>query len=613
MMVKKILLPCIALALALAMGAGLLGATPRRVSAADPVALTWFVRENGTEQQWQNQVIQQFEAAHPGIIISLMVVPFNDLVPRLNGLWLQGNPPDVWSPAQSSTGFKNDFAKGRLADLTPYIKGTDPLDLADFYPSTIAQYTVEDKTYGLPILSGGSYIFYNKDMFDAAGVAYPPTNWSDTSWTWAALVAKAKLLTKNYNDPDTSQYGYVNRLNPNDAYAWLWGQDLFPASAYQTGYSTEAYLDSAASLQAFQAQQGLFCSDFVSPTLDEMERLGGSAEGVFMNQRAAMVATGLWGLWMFKGNGFNWGFAALPKGAAGAKDVVFTDEWGMSSRTAHPQEAWEFIKYLVSVDAQRSYMQTLNSPPVRQSLLPEYAPLFASTMNATQVSEAYTGSLSHGAESPNHLLVDSSRIDALLTGSLRPVWNDCSASVTDTLTNTNTQLESLLAQIITDNTLPTLTLESGSGGTVTTNDGVGTLNFVAGSVAESTLVSVTSEQAILDSPGLVGAGSVLNVEASAGGAPVSQTEVPYGLSVWYNENSLGTSAKTAVRMAGVGHIAESTLALYWWDPQARIWVRLPDNQVDTLNHVVQASTVHFGLFAIFGDYHVYVPMLNRGP
>jgi multiple sugar transport system substrate-binding protein len=587
----------------------LLGNVPKAASANGQVTLTWYVRDNAAERQWEDQMIQAFQTAHPTITVELVTASWAEFAPRLNGMWLQGNPPDIWSH-HGTNGFVDFYQKGWLADLTPFITGPNPLDLGDFFTETVQIYTMDGRVYGLPILGGGSFLFYNKDMFDAAGVSYPPTDWDDPTWTWDAMVSKAVSLTQHYGEPDV-QYGVTTRIWPWDGYAWAWGQDLFPASAYQTGFADESYLDTPTATLAYQARQDLICEYHVSPSLDE-EAAVGSGDAAFGNQRTAMHITGLWGLFTYKDAGFDWGFAALPMGAPGARDIVFTDPWVMSSASEHPDEAWEFLRFLASLEAQRAYMQITNAPPVRQSLMPEWAPLLSDTMTITQVQKVYAGALAHGAESPNHLLVDYDEINDVLDAGLNPLWNNCSASVTDTLTNTDIQLEQTLDWIIQVNIVPTVTLDVSTGGVVTTSDGIAVLAFDAGTVSEATVVSVTSEEAILESPGLTSAGSIVHVQATISdtGETITQTNAPYTMTVGYDEGLL--DALVFQGMAETSQVKESTLALYWWNPALRTWERETSSQVDVVADVVQATPTRFGLFAVYGKVQVYLPLVMRG-
>ena len=204
----------------------------------------WYVRTDEVEQFWEQEiVIPGFEAAHPDVKINLVVVPWNEFDTQFSILSAAGTPPDVWS-AWGSDNFADYVARGLVADLTPYI-ARDAYDLSDFFPEVLDSYDFDGKRYGLPMQTTASFVFYNKDMFDAAGVAYPPTSWDDTSWTYAAFVEKCAQLTANTDDPEQAVYGCLLDAWPSDQYALMFGQDLYPPEAYLTGFAGEAYLDSA--------------------------------------------------------------------------------------------------------------------------------------------------------------------------------------------------------------------------------------------------------------------------------------------------------------------------------------------------------------------------------
>jgi len=329
----------------------------------EPVEVIWYVRTNDSEQPWeQNVVIPDFEAKNPNIKINLTIVTWDDFDTKMQTMLAAGTPPDVWSHWGPS-GFADYVIRGLAADLTPFIE-KDNYDLSDYIPEVLKIYTLGGKVYGLPMLTTGSFIFYNKDLFDAAGVAYPPTNWDDTSWTWDKFVEMCGKLTKITDDPASTTFGCNLGFWPNDQYAWVWGQDLYPDGAYQTGFADEAYLDSEAAITAFQARQDMVWKLHYMPDPAEADALGAGG-GLFEGGKVAMNLTGGWGWWNYPGleEEFNWAVAALPYGGPNRRDVVFTDPWMMSAKTAHPDEAWAFLKYLVSPEAQRGWMELVKAPP----------------------------------------------------------------------------------------------------------------------------------------------------------------------------------------------------------------------------------------------------------
>ena len=94
----------------------------------------------------------------------------------------------------------------------------------------------------------------------------------------------------------------------------MFGQDLYPDSAYETGFADTSYLDAENSVKAYQARQDLVWKDNYMPDPAQVTAMG---EGdIFQNENVAMHTTGGWGWWQF-GNAalhekFNWGVAAIP-------------------------------------------------------------------------------------------------------------------------------------------------------------------------------------------------------------------------------------------------------------------------------------------------------------
>ncbi len=387
---------------------------------AQKVTVSWFVRSQPEEQPWERTLIKEFESKNPNIKINLIIVKWDDFEPKLNAMFAAGTPPDIWSHWGAS-GFMDYYIRGMIADLTPFIE-KEKFDLSDFIPEVLNLYKVGGRIYGLPCLTcGGSFLYYHKGLFDKAGLAHPPTDWEDKTWTTDKFLDYARKLTRDYADPTKAIYGYFDGFWPGTAWPLLFGQDIFPASAYETGFAEEAFVTHPQVIKAYQFSQDLVFKNKVSPT--QAGRVALEAMGnPFISGRAAMYTTGGWGWWVFKGleKEFPWGAAALPKGHPDAKCIIFTDPWVLAKTSKNPDAAWDFLKFLVSKEQQEKYLKAVGAPQGRHSLLPVFYELYP-TMTSTQMEEVFLGGLRNGIESPNHLLVRFDQIDSALRAFTDPI------------------------------------------------------------------------------------------------------------------------------------------------------------------------------------------------
>lgn len=372
-------------------------AAPTAVPTETQVTITWLIRNVPGEITWETKVITDYGILHPNIKFNPIFVDRNiPYLQKFKDLARAGTPPDVWSPVWGGS-FYDYKQMGAVADLTPLIQ-QDKLDLSDFPPKALKTFTVDGKIMGLPFASTGTFLFYNKDVFDKAGVAYPNTNWDDTTWNWDTYVQKCKALTLTTGDPSKDIYGCLADTIYGYIDPWVWGKDLFPDSAYQSGFSDTAFLDDPLAIQAGQAQRDLIWKQKVAPVLAQNTE-------VFSSGRFGMGLAPGWYGWFDKV--FlpqNWGMAALPYGAPGRNGLVWTDAWALSSKSAHPDEVWKFITYLVSPQVQRDYMNMTGAPPARASLLEEWYKTFPN-MAPEQVRQVYLGSLKYGREAPVNMII----------------------------------------------------------------------------------------------------------------------------------------------------------------------------------------------------------------
>lgn len=164
----------------------------------------------------QEALAKKFNDSHTDITMEFLIVPTTEATERYLAMVAGGDAPQLVGPHGVSTIAK---FKDQWEDVTPYIE-KDKYDMSDFYGPATTLNKYPDLNAGLPLGLYPSFIFYNKDAFDAAGVAYPTHDYSDKSWDIKALRDAAMKLTldandKTPNDPDfdpktIKQWGYAD-------------------------------------------------------------------------------------------------------------------------------------------------------------------------------------------------------------------------------------------------------------------------------------------------------------------------------------------------------------------------------------------------------------------
>jgi multiple sugar transport system substrate-binding protein len=433
-------------------------AAPEEESAAPAEGqreITWMVRTGPVENKWEQEVVlPAWEKEHPDIKVNLLIIDQDDIAVKREAMIAAGEPLHVWSTNWGGDGFASDRARGLLTDLTPLIE-RDSLDTSVFIPEVLAIYQNEGKTWGLPFLTTGSYVFYNMDLFDEAGVPYPTTDWEDKTWTWDAMLDLAKQLSKDTNDPSIAQYGLIQNRQNIEGPAMLFGQFPWPEGAYETGFAQEITLDTPEIIDAYQKHHDLVYVHKVSPD-DAASQALSQLGGAFESGRVAMVQNGGWGWWVYSPvtpeveGGFCWGVAPNPWGTSDAdtRAVIYTDPWVITAglEGQELEDAWTFVKFLVREDNARSYMQATNTPPTQAKLQEEWFGQFG-CMEPDKVKQVYQGAFAHGLESSNHLMVRWDELNQIWNNSLSAYFLDPAGQAADVLPPLDEELTAALQRI----------------------------------------------------------------------------------------------------------------------------------------------------------------------
>jgi multiple sugar transport system substrate-binding protein len=315
------------------MVAGLLAGC-RPVSAGQEVTFAFF--GDLAEQEAYSALADAFEAAHPDIEIELHPAPSQDeYLLRLAAEFAAGAPADIM--LINYRRFAAFAAEGALEPVEPYLAQSTIIQAAGFYTPTLAAFTYEGALWCIPQNISSLVVYYNQDMFDAAGVAFPQAGWSRDDF-----VAAARALTRDLDgDGRIDQYGAgvtpnLFRLAP---FIWQEGGELVD----DPQRPTRLMLDSPPALRAFHWFVGLQTQEHVVP--DAAAEAAESSESRFLNGRLAMYFNSRRGVPTYRTiQTFAWDVAPLPGGPQAA-GILHSDAFCLAAASSRKQAAWKFIEY----------------------------------------------------------------------------------------------------------------------------------------------------------------------------------------------------------------------------------------------------------------------------
>jgi multiple sugar transport system substrate-binding protein len=303
--------------------------------AADEVTLNYAVWD-ANQGKGIRTIADEFEAANPGIKINIEVTGWSDYWTALEAGATGGELPDVfWMHSNEIYRYaSNDM----LLNLNEKIKSSSQVDLSNFPLGLGAIYNFNGSQYAIPKDYDTIGLWYNKTMFDEAGVSYP-----DNTWTWDDLYNAAKKLTK----ADGSQYGILAPLHNQEGYYNFVYQNggTIITDDKKSGYDDPKTIEAMTYYVNF-VKEGLSPQEY-----GDAERATDIQSGL-----CAMGFFGSWNLSGFTANEYmakNFGVAVLPASNSGGKASIFNGLGNaIAHNTKHPEEAWKWVEYLSSKEGQ---------------------------------------------------------------------------------------------------------------------------------------------------------------------------------------------------------------------------------------------------------------------
>jgi multiple sugar transport system substrate-binding protein len=364
--------------------------TPTQVVIVDPnavkadpnkVQVRWFVGlGTGTDPEQvevEQKVVEQFNASHPKIQLILEVVTYNAARDTLATELASGNPPDIVGPV--GVGGANAFF-GQWLDLSEEITKHN-YDLNQFDKGAVDFYKVGGEgQVGLPFAIYPSELYYQRALFDEAGLKYPPHKYGEkyvmpdgkeVEWNYDTLAQLAKILTvdeqgKDATDPalDTQkivQYGYVNQYQELRDEGSFWGADSLAEPDGKTARIPPQWVASWK-----WHYDGIWKSHFI-PTDAVVESPAFGAGNPFNSGKVAMALTYLWYTGsMDESVGNNWDIAVVPSYNGKVTANLNADTFRVMKGTKHPDETFDVLTYLIG-EGSPELLQTYGAMPARKA------------------------------------------------------------------------------------------------------------------------------------------------------------------------------------------------------------------------------------------------------
>lgn len=328
---------------------------------------------------------EEFQETHPEVTVEFVPVPIGEYLRKVTISLAGGRPFDAGWLGEGDVA--ELVAQDVLADISPAMDQLDEYDLDDFTDKAMTNWVSGDEVYGVPFSTSPFFIYYNKTLFDEAGVDTPDILAEQGEWTWTRFAEVAGQITEA---SEAGVYGFEGQdgnvyENPTN----FWNTVLPTIRAHggslwdiETG---SCELSSPGTVEALQMFQQMAIEDqSMVPPGQQSSFFAGQA-GMTINQlsRASQLDEAP----------FEWGTAPLPSGPEGTSDFYGQAGIVAFSASEHVDIAAELVAFMTT----KANVETMAEffPPARQSVLESEAfltgnPRFTEeqmTLIANQVSE----------------------------------------------------------------------------------------------------------------------------------------------------------------------------------------------------------------------------------
>jgi multiple sugar transport system substrate-binding protein len=301
---------------------------PQGSGSQSPVTLNLWIFEG--EDVFVPTLVKAFEAEHPNVTINVTDIPEDNYVTKIDTALAAGKPPDIGYMYEPRW-----MQAGRILPLDNVI-ATDHIDTSKYNQNAFSFCQLDGHTYCLGSYSGAIMLFYNKDLFDKAGLPYPSDTQPMTVDQYAAL---AKQLTQPSSD--LNKYVWGGYADVTDW--WLDWHDIMSSD----GKTVEGYLNDAPTVHMYEVLTNMI-KDGSAPS-DSNFQFFGKTDPLATGQMAMTIVDNIVAIPELEKAGINWGAAPVPVEKAEDQPWVssWSDYWGVfKGDPSHAAAAEEFVAFV---------------------------------------------------------------------------------------------------------------------------------------------------------------------------------------------------------------------------------------------------------------------------
>lgn len=306
------------------------------------------------ERVMYDKVFKDFEAKNPGVKVNYIFTP-DDYYTKLQTMIAGNTAPDVFYLAEGRVA---QYAKdGVCLELDPFVKKYPELT-KDFVEGVLRYGTYQDKLYAIPKDWQPVVMYINEDIFKAAGVALPTSDWTMDDYR-----AIAKKLTK-VEGKKTVQYGCAVENYRAD---WM---------TFGAAYGGEWFKDGKSNwsdpniVKGMSVMRDVIVTDKSSPSPAAVSSMGQSQSQLFETGKVAMFPSGRWAVPTYRETckGFAWSAVEMPKGTTRVNPII-TAALTCSAKAKNPELAVALLRHVLSDESLSTVMSLGIGLPVYQHLV----------------------------------------------------------------------------------------------------------------------------------------------------------------------------------------------------------------------------------------------------